>query len=69
MTELRFEPKCTWAPKLMTLCLLVAGRMAPVMSMLEDPAVGPDSGLSSPELQGPPAHSWGGSLGSPWMYL
>lgn len=57
MEELGFEPKCVWPPKLMPHCLLVAGRMVTVMSMLEARVVVPDSGLSSPELQEPPAHT------------
>lgn len=55
MEELEFEPKCIWSPKLMSYCLLVAGRMVMVMNMLEVPKVGPESGLCSPELHGPPA--------------
>lgn len=46
-----------WPPKPMAHCLLVEETMVTVMSVLEAPVMALDSGLSSPALQEPPAHT------------
>ena len=46
-----------WPPKPMAHCLLVEETMVTVMGVLEAPVMALDSGLSSPALQEPPAHT------------